>query len=264
VSLALGIVVANSDGHVSDVERRILSRLIFDTPGLSEQERRRLVADFRWLEASPLAVSDLRQYLKESSAEFRTALMNSLIPIAAADGAMEAGEVGVLEKLAKVLGLDTAMIYEALHRITPDPDSLPMVEMPRQGVGHAIPTPETSPRNGVDTARLAAIRAETAHASSILGDIFADDEAAPVIEVEAPTPTRAGELDQRHRVLLDELVTRAQWSGEDFERLVRHAGLMPGGVISKLNDWSIERFDELILEGDDPIVINSAIILETA
>jgi uncharacterized tellurite resistance protein B-like protein len=263
VSLALGLVVANSDGSVSDVERRMLSRLIRETPGLSQQEQRRLVQDFRWLEASPLAVSDLRQFLKESAPEFRTALMRSLVPIASADGNMQASEVGVLEKLAKVLGLDNTIVYEALHSARPNPDDLAMVEAPRQATGHAIPKPPSASPNGVDAAKLAAIRAETAYASTLLSDIFADGEEPSPAEA-TPPGSLGNELDQRHRVLLDELMTRPEWSDEDFERLVRQAGLMPGSVKSRLNDWSIERFDELILEGDGRIVVNSSIVLETA
>ena len=262
VSLALGVVVASSDGSVSDAERRALFRLILEAPDLSDQERRRLVADFRWLEANPLAVADLRQFLKESTPEFRKALMNALLPIAAADGNVDAGEVAVLEKLAKSLQLDPAMIYQALHRT--DADDLAMVEAPHQGAGHAIPDARKSSGNGVDAARLASIRAETANASS-LHDIFTDEEeqTSPV-EVATPPTSDADELDQRHRVLLDELMTRPEWSEEDFERLVRQAGLMPHGVRNKINEWGIERFDELILEGDGTIVVNSLLVLETA
>lgn len=265
VSLALGVVVANADGAVSDGERRILSRLIVETPDLSDQERRRLVSDYRWLEANPLAVSDLRQFLKQSTPEFRKALMERLVPIAAADGSMDAGEVSVLEKLAKILDLDNAMIYQALHSVDLNRDDMPMVEAPRQGTGPAIPAQpqKRTARAGVDAARLAEIRAETAHASTLLSEIFADDvpEPAPVV---VPTTTLDGELDQRHRAFLEELMTRPQWSEEDFGRLARQAGMMPGSAKNKLNDWSIERFDELILEGEGTIMINSSLILETA
>jgi uncharacterized tellurite resistance protein B-like protein len=265
MALALGVVVANADGNVSDDERRTLSRLIVETPDLSEQERRRLVSDYRWLEANPLAVSDLRQFLKQSTPEFRKALMERLIPIAAADGSMNAGEVSVLEKLAKILDLDNAMIYQALHSVDLDRDYMPMVEAPRQGTGPAIPAqPQKRPTGaGVDAARLAEIRAETAHASVLLSEIFADDvpEPTPVI---VPSTSVNGELDQRHRALLEELMTRSEWSEEDFGRLARQAGMMPGSAKSKLNDWSIEQFDELILEGEATIVINSSLILETA
>jgi uncharacterized tellurite resistance protein B-like protein len=265
VALALGVVVANADGTVSDSERRMLTRLIVETPGLSEQERRRLVSDYRWLEANPLAVSDLRQFLKQSTPEFRKALMERLVPIAAADGSMDAGEVSVLEKLAKILDLDRATIYHALHSVAPAEDDLPMVEELRRGTGPAIPAHPRNPptSRGFDAARLADIRAETTHASILLGEIFADDEPEPTPVVVRPASSDR-ELDQRHRAVLEELMTRSEWSEEDFDRLVRQAGMMPGSVKSKLNDWSIEQFEELILEGEGTIMINSSLVLETA
>lgn len=265
VSLALGVVVANADGSVSDSERRILSRLILETPDLSEQERRRLVSDFRWLEANPLAVSDLRQFLKQATPEFRKSLMERLVPIAAADGSMAAGEVSVLEKLAKILDLDKATIYQALHSVDPMRDDILMVEAPRQGAGPSIPAqPKNRPAGaGFDAARLAEIRAETAHARILLGEIFADDAPEPAPAIVLPSSID-GELDQRHRALLEELMTRSEWSEEDFDCLARQAGMMPGSAKNKLNDWSIEQFDELILEGEGVIVINSSLILEPA
>lgn len=265
VSLALGMVVANADGSVSESERRILSRLINETAGLSEQERWRLVSDFRWLEANPLAVSDLRQFLKQSTADVRRALMEQLVPIATADGVVHADEVSVLEKLAKTLDLDMTTIYQSLHSTDPADDEIPLVEPPRPSAGPAIsqaPQKQSSAA-GVDTTRLAEIRAETAHASTLLSAIFADEEPQPAPAIPAPSSI-AGELDQRHRALLEELMTRSKWSEEDFERLARHAGMMPGSVKTKLNDWSIEQFDELILEGEGTIVVNSRLILETA
>ena len=264
VSLALGVVVANSDGSVSEAERRMLSRLILDTPGLSEQEQRRLVADFRWLEANPLDVSYLRQFLRETTSEFRTALMRNLVSVSASDGNMDAGEVGVLERLAKILGLNNAIVYEALHQSQPEADDLAMLEAPMPGAGHPIPgRPLPGPTRSFDTEKLASIRAETAYASTLLNDIFADEPETTPDEVVEPV-SATDELDQRHRALLDELVTRPEWSGDDFERLVRHAGLMPGSAKARINDWSIERFDELILEGDGTIVVNSSLVLESA
>jgi uncharacterized tellurite resistance protein B-like protein len=264
MALALGMVIAKADGIMSDDERRLLSRLVLETPDLADAERRRLVADFRWLESNPLAVSDLRKQLKDASLDFRKALMAQLITIAAADGQMTPEEVAILEKLAQVLALDRSSIYQGLHSAGTGDDA-PMVMRPGAPSGPGIPRAPAARRTGVDSDRLAAIRAETAGASNILGEIFADDE-DPAVEKPSATITAGddGELDTRHRVLLEELATRPQWSREEFDRFLRQAGLMPGSVISKLNEWSLARCDELVLEGDDPIVINSAAILEDA
>jgi uncharacterized tellurite resistance protein B-like protein len=264
MALALGMVIAKADGVMSDDERRLLSRLILETPDLADPERRRLVADFRWLEGNPLAVSDLRKHLKEASLDFRKALMAQLIAIAAADGHMARGEVAILEKLAQVLALETSSIYQGLHSAGAG-DDVPLVVRPGLPVGQTIPQAPAARPAGVDRDRLAAIRAETASASNILSAIFADEE-EPAEEVLPPAATASeyDELDARHRALLEELATRPDWSRDEFDRFVKLAGLMPGSVISKLNEWSLARRDELVLEGDDPIVVNSAAILEDA
>lgn len=53
ISLALGVLVAQSDGEVSDAERTLLSKVILESPGVNGNERRRLVSEARWLEAHP-------------------------------------------------------------------------------------------------------------------------------------------------------------------------------------------------------------------
>ena len=35
---------------------------------------------------------------------------------------------------------------------------------------------------------------------------------------------------------------------------------MPGAAIETLNDWAYDRFDDCLLEGDDPIVANTHLI----
>ena len=39
---------------------------------------------------------------------------------------------------------------------------------------------------------------------------------------------------------------------------------MPGAVINTLNDWALDRHDDLLLEGDDPIVVNLHIVFAEA
>jgi uncharacterized tellurite resistance protein B-like protein len=261
VSLALGVVVANADGSFAETERNLLLRLILEAPRLGDHERRRLAADLRWLEVNPLAVSDLRQFLKGAVSEVRTALMRHLAAVALADGTASVAELDILEKIGKILEIEPSTVYQVIHSAGSRDGDLPLVEPPSPFVGPAIPARPKPFRNSIDAAKLAAIRAETADASSLLNDIFADEGEAPA---EAPaSPLLEAELDQRHHALLDELMTRPEWSRQDFERLARRAGSMPGSVISVLNDWSIDRFDELLLEGDDPIVINGSIILQS-
>ncbi|MBN9000230.1 MAG: hypothetical protein J0H54_12835, partial [Rhizobiales bacterium] len=55
---------------------------------------------------------------------------------------------------------------------------------------------------------------------------------------------------------VSEIRQRAEWSAADFEQLCRSAGLMPGAARQAINDWALDRFDELLLEDEEPIVVN--------
>lgn len=264
LSLALGVVVAKADGEVSEVERKLLGKVILESPGLSGNERRRLVANARWLEANSYAVADMRQWLRDATPAFRRAVMVNLFPVANADGRLAGEEVVALETVSRLLGFEKQSVYEGLHGASTRSDEeivLVTPAMPESGTPiPALP----APASGIDATRLAAIRFETAGTSRILSEIFTDEEETPADVVVAAASSSDEALDVRHRSLLDELLSRPQWSKSDFEQLARHAGLLPGSVQTTLNEWSIELYDELVLEGHDPIMVNNSVILESA
>ncbi|MBK1792944.1 TerB N-terminal domain-containing protein [Devosia sp. WQ 349] len=263
ISLALGVVVAKADGEVSEAERKLLAKVILESPGLNGNERRRLVGNARWLEANTPALVDMRQWLRDASPTFRQAIMANLFPVANADGRLAGEEVAALEAVSKLLGLDKQTIYDGLHDSTRRSDDDPVLVV-AAGVeqGTAIPR-SPGATSGIDVARLAAIRAETLGTSRILNDIFMDD-AGPAELVAAEISASDGALDVRHRSLLETLLSRPQWTKSDFEQLTRQAGLLPGSVQTKLNEWSLENYEELVLEGNDPVMVNSTVVLESA
>ena len=71
-----------------------------------------------------------------------------------------------------------------------------------------------------------------------------------------------GGLDTTHSALLERLSTREEWTSENFERLVREAGLMPGAARDVLNEWSLDRYNELVLEGDAPVVVHTCFTVQ--
>ncbi|MDP2781665.1 tellurite resistance TerB C-terminal domain-containing protein, partial [Devosia sp.] len=115
----------------------------------------------------------------------------------------------------------------------------------------------------VDTSRLAAIREETRAASDVLASIFIDEPelGTPTAPIE-DTPAAIDDMDRfeglerRYSLLLTKLGASEEWSSSEFGSLVREAGLMPAAAIEVLNNWSLDMFDELLLEGDEPIIVN--------
>ncbi len=67
-------------------------------------------------------------------------------------------------------------------------------------------------------------------------------------------------LERRYGALITELRNSDVWTAADFDSLVRQAGLMPGAAMEAINNWALDRYDELLIEGDDPIYISNHLI----
>ena len=255
LSLALGTMVAAADGLIDEAERQLLDATATGSPGLAVDEAARLRADRMWFEANPTILGDIRAAVAASDEPSRRRLLRDAAAIASADRTVSAHEVALLERLAKQLGLDTSTAYGLLHGNT---EALsPERERPGR------------PAAGVDALRLAAIRAETLGTATILDGIFEDIEDNP--DPSPPPPPAAtgfgaggpDGLDGRHASLLAELTARGSWLRAEFDRIARGCGLMPGSAMQVLNDWALDTFDELLLEGDDEVVVNMGLVPES-
>ena len=127
-----------------------------------------------------------------------------MIGVANADGKIAPSEVAFIEKMFRHLELDASDIYSRLNATASSAETGSQqirAERDSARAGRCAP-------GGLDLARLAAIRAETAGAASVLSAIFADDKpevSASSIVANAPPPseTKADTgLDQRHQLFL--------------------------------------------------------------
>ncbi|WP_352975223.1 TerB N-terminal domain-containing protein [Mesorhizobium sp. M1428] len=279
LSIMLGMVIAFADGLLHPLEERRLFGRINEAPGLSRDERVRLKAELTVCAADASRVVDWTKRIGDVPEDRREDLADELVAVAAADGTLHAREVSQLEKLFRLMDLDENSLYSRLHgSVAPQnkprdgSDDLPLVipagiQPPGTPVSLA---PPGAPAMRVDISRLEAIRRETRSTSSVLADIFVD-EAEPPIELppaieEIETSNgdaRFDGLERRYAWLLSQLIEQDNWTASDFERLVRGADLMPGAAKQALNDWSLDRFDELVLDGEDPVTVNTSLFPET-
>ncbi|WP_284283602.1 TerB N-terminal domain-containing protein [Mesorhizobium amorphae] len=278
LSIMLGMVIAFADGLLHPLEERRLFDKIDEAPVLSSDERVRLKAELKVCAADASRVVDWTKRIGDVPADRREDLADELVAIAAADGTLHAREVSQLEKLFRLMGLDQNSLYLRLqgsvapqNRLRDGNDDLPLV-IPAGIQPPGIPVSPASPRapaTRVDISRLEAIRRETRSTSSVLADIFVD-EAEPSIELQSATEeietsngdARFDGLERRFGWLLSQLIEQKAWTASDFERLVRGADLMPGAAKQALNDWSLDRFDELVLDGEDPVIVNASLFSE--
>jgi peptidoglycan hydrolase-like protein with peptidoglycan-binding domain/uncharacterized tellurite resistance protein B-like protein len=255
VTLALGLMAAAVDGALSAQESALLARQVSGAPDLSGNEKRRLFAELRAHAADPLTLNDIKTRLKKAPPDVRRKLAENVISLAAADGTVDAREVTFIEKLFRQIDLDVSDVYNRLHAKLAEPNE-------REGNPVRSPTAaaEFAKSSAVDLERLAAIRAETAGTTAVLATIFTDDdepEASTPSTTEAPSS--AGEhdgLDRRHHALLLELSDRNEWPRRELEQVARSAGLMPGAALNVINEWALDRFDGLLFEGDEMVLVH--------
>ncbi len=258
LSIMLGMLVGHADGDFHEVERKALLERIVSAADLSEDEKRRLEAEVLLNESDPARLDDWLKRLKDVPEGSREAIISELVSLASADGDLHAGEVRKLEAIFKRMGMDQKSLYERLHA-RPGGSR---VAGQASSSSASVENPGTSPSpHHIDLSRLQSIRSETRVTSNVLADIFLDeeDEAAAThheVVVEVQQSELFEGLEQRYGAFLSEILQRASWSKEDFEHLARDASLMPGAAKEAINDWALDRFDELMIEGDDVLDIN--------
>ena len=259
--LALGSFVAHSDGAIVAGEQMVLETRI-DASGLSAAERARLHANLRWMLAVPPDLGLFRRGLRNFSEEIRHELGQAALAMAAADGVINPDEIKAIERLYKVMDLSGESVYSDLHALAAQEELVTVRPPGDQDQDFAIPPPPESNANIVlDAERVASVMANTAHVASVLGDIFREDE--PKDEQGETLEEAAGRfsgLDSQHAAFLAELLTRARWEEVDFGTLAGQFRLMQAGALETVNEWSFERFGDVLIEESEGYEINPDVI----
>lgn len=240
---------------------QIRSRLTL-TPG----EWLRLNARLLWLRRSSAGVAKAKRLLAGATAEQRETVAWSAAIAAASGGIVGKPEVAILEAIYDKLEVPRRTLYTTIHTsvaalavpavepVTVSAEASPAV--------HSIPRPPQPAKAGLDEERLQRVRTETERVSSVLADIFAEEDdtlpVRPAVEADPAEPF-AG-LDKTHAAFLKVLSTKPSWPRDAFESAAREAGLMPDGALEVINEWAFEQFDEPLIEDDEPLVLNLSLL----
>lgn len=247
LQVALACIVAQADGRVTPEELAVLRLQIEDMAGISPSERLRLSANLEWFLAVPPDMSQLRGRIREVASDREASLRQAVVAIAHTDGALAATEVAGIERIYRTFGLDPDQAYSDLHAVAAADEPVPVKKADVQAVEEGIPPDR--PASRLDAGRIAAIRADTARASALLGVIFVDaDEEKP--QREAAAAILPG-LDQRHGALVRDLITTEKWSEAAFAELAGRHGLMPDGALETVNEWAHGRYEDALIEEYD-------------
>lgn len=254
--IRLSGLLAASDGHVSEEERRHLASHFEEAVGMDHAERQRVEASLIWLGTTGLQFSGLKRKLETLPQAQRGILGHFLVDVAMADGHVSPDEITTLEKLYRMLGLDEKSLYGTVHAIEAGEDRPTVILGATQEARHEIPEERTS--LGIDRDRLAARRSETAEVAALLGAVFAEETS---IQEPSPTTLSTGDsalgLDAAHAAVLAALPSKHTWSRSELETLVGDHGLqLVDAAIDRVNDAAIEHCDEPVLEGEEPWELN--------
>jgi hypothetical protein len=70
-------------------------------------------------------------------------------------------------------------------------------------------------------------------------------------------------IDKQHYALFESLIRKDKWSRDEMESLCADLGLMVGGALETINDWSFDKVDAAVLEDDgDAIYVDQEIVAE--
>ncbi|TAN16877.1 MAG: hypothetical protein EPN45_02100 [Rhizobiaceae bacterium] len=117
----------------------------------------------------------------------------------------------------------------------------------------------------LDRDKIAAIVADTARVSTVLHEIFSDDddgaETPETNETMAETTAFAG-LDATLRIFVQELLRKPVWDKGSFEKLAAQLGVLPAGALETVNEWAFDRFEEPLIEETDGLEINPEVRMQ--
>ncbi len=237
-----GIIQAEIDAAIRGVEAH------YDLPVC---ERARLNAHVKYLKDQTLNLSRIERQVKQLAETDREAFAQVLVSIAGADGHIAAEEVRLIGRFYKALNLPIARVPSDLHRAS---------------LGTSKPV---SASNQLDPQMIVDKLAETSRVQAMLANIFVaqNDEAANPVSIDVTSvsdanrsPRIAAEgLDPAYSALLRQVLSVAgeTWPREDFETICEPLGLLPDGAMEMLNQTAFDCCDEALIEGDDPLFLNT-------
>lgn len=254
LTLQLASGVAAVDGDFGEQEMSHLRAQVESWTHLTPGHHQRLLAHLKLLASAPVPLSSLKKRLDPLPATSKEAIASFMATVAQADGTVSPAEVKMLEKVYKVLGVDSKKVFSDVHAATSG--SVPVSSV----------TGTASTGFKLDPARIAALQKDTERVSALLAGIFTEDEAprTPVpeqvddtLDPETAPPHGLLGLDEAHTSLVRMLLSRPQWSRQELLDVAEDLELMLDGALERINEASFDAHDMPLTEGDDPVEVRT-------
>ena len=274
-ALRCGAFVAQAEGRVASSERRVLEAMVEHSKWVKPEDQPRLRADVRWVVRKRQSLLALRRRCERYPTVYLLAILELAVAVALADGLADPAAVEAVQKLYRATGMPEDEAFASLHRMSADAIAETVVEFRpqcappsrngkgRDGTGGALPSAE----DALDAGRISRIIEDTERVSRVLSEVFAEDGASAdgqAAEHREASQTSAGldGLDEGHSMLVWNLLARQSLTETEFSQLASKFGLMPGGALESINEWSFERFGDALLVDDLELTVNNEVLRE--
>jgi tellurite resistance protein len=260
VLLHLGVMVGASDGEISIVEQEQLEGALEQAFDLPAGGRRRLRAHLHWLVEVRPGIAGLKARVGDLDQRQRSLIARYLVAVAGADGQVARQEVDMLRKLYGVLGLEPDDVHRDLHGLASEP--VTVIAADSDAGDFALPGEVR-----LDRRRLTEVMSSTQQVAKVLTAVFVPEDVEPEVDddgvaaAEDDVQSVAG-LDGPHAALLQRLAAQERWSRQEVEALAGELDLLAGGAIETINDAAFTIADAPLIEGDDPIELDSHVLKE--
>lgn len=256
ITLDLACIAALADGEASAHELLQITRYIDSWAHLTEAHRKRLKAHLRLGIEQPTTLASLKRKLEPLPINTKHSISRFLAHLVQADGKVTPEEVKFLERVYKMLGIETQQVYSDLHvqAVTGTPAEK-ISTSPSQSAGFTL-----------DAERIAQLQKETEAVSALLANVFVDDSPVEVsVASDVPEDEPAVEpgilgLDIDHSAFLRRLVARLVWARAELADVAADMELMLDGALEYINEIMLDSFDAPLTEGDDPVEINQELL----
>ncbi|WP_442782731.1 TerB N-terminal domain-containing protein [Collimonas fungivorans] len=253
VTLELAACVAAADGDFSAPELRYLNAQIESWLQFSVPIQKRLKARVRLLMVAPVSLASLKKKIEPLSSTTREAVASFSATLVQADGTVSPDEVKLLEKIYKLLGVDSKRVYSDVHLAATS--KISSITIPSASVVGLT----------LDTARIAALQQDTEKVSELLSNIF-NEEAYPALQSQPDEPeelnteNRILSLDESHSAFARVLISRPSWLRDELNDVALDLDVMLDGALERVNEAALDTLDMAFTDGDDPVEINPEII----
>jgi len=282
VLLRLGLSVAEADGQVDESELALITEHLEAQFDLSANQSKRLEQLKSLLvrgEAADKTVSTtLRKRLPH---DHRLVVGRFLVGIAAVDQVVTRGEVRALKNAYRALGLEANELDELLR---------PHAAGERKAAADEAEREEVQEFR-LDMKAISDIMQETKEVSAILREAMAEDEAVdpwsstpsftsstpdavPVTQSDSAAATATLESEEnpaasqfshqsgvpdglpaRYLPFFQSAIQRPEWTQDKIKALAQEHGVMLGGAIEAINEWSCEHLGDWLIEEGDPVTV---------